>query len=137
MTTFWLAPEVTATVIKTAPHLDTIDSAGKGMALFFWLFALISVGGALFVITRKNLIAAVMGMVGSFVGIAAVYMMLYGSFLAVVQLLVYVVAIMVLLVFVIMILMRPEEEPVAPSGRVGQAVGALAILYLVGRLAML
>lgn len=137
MTTFWLAPEVTATVINAAPHLDTVQSAGKGMALLFWLFALISVGGAVFVITRRNLIAAVMGMVGSFIGIAAVYMMLYASFLAVVQMLVYAGAIMVLFVFVIMILNRPEDEPVAPSGRVGQGLGALAILYLVGRMAML
>ena len=137
MTTFWLAPEVTATVIKVAPHRDIIESGGKGMALCFWLFALIAVGGAVFVITRKNLIAAVMGMVGSFFGIAAVYMMLYASFLAVVQVLVYAGAIMVLFVFVIMILNRPEDEPVAPSGRIGQGLGALAILYLVGRLSML
>jgi NADH-quinone oxidoreductase subunit J len=136
-TSFFLDPAVTATVIKTAPHLDTIESAGKGMALFFWLFALISVGGALFVITRRNLIAAVMGMVGTFIGIAAVYMMLYAAFLAVVQMLVYAGAIMVLFVFVIMILNRPEDEPVAPSGRAGQALGAVAIIYLVGRLAML
>ncbi len=136
MSLLWAQP-VTATVIKHAPHLDTIESTGKGMALFFWLFALVAVGGAVFVITRKNLIAAVMGMVGSFVGIAAVYMMLYASFLAVVQMLVYAGAIMVLFVFVIMILNRPEDEPVAPSGRVGQGIGALAIIYLVGRLAML
>lgn len=136
MTTLWLAP-VTATVIKVAPHRDIIESTGKGMALCFWLFALIAVGGAVFVITRKNLIAAVMGMVGSFFGIAAVYMMLYAAFLAVVQVLVYAGAIMVLFVFVIMILNRPEDEPVAPSGRVGQAIGALAIVYLVGRLVML
>ncbi len=137
MTTLWMAPEVTAQVITHAPHLDIIESPSKGMALMFWLFAAISVGGALFVITRKNLIAAVMGMVGSFLGIAAIYMLLYASFLAVVQMLVYAGAIMVLFVFVIMILNRPEDEPVAPSGRVGQVVGALAILYLVGRLAML
>ena len=137
MTTLWLAPEVTAQVVKHAPHFDIIESPGKGMALMFWLFALISVGGAVFVISRRNLIAAVMGMVGSFVGIAAVYMLLYASFLAVLQMLVYAGAIMVLFVFVIMILNRPEDEPVAPSGRFGGALGALAILYLVGRLAML
>ena len=39
--------------------------------------------------------------------------------------------------FVIMILNRPEDEPVAPSGRIGQGLGGLAILYLVGRLSML
>jgi len=134
---FWMAPEVTAQVIKHAPHLDVIESPGKAMAMMFWLFALITVGGAVFVITRRNLIAAVMGMVGSFLGIAAVYMLLYASFLAVIQMLVYAGAIMVLFVFVIMILNRPEDEPVAPSGRLGQGLGALAILYLVGRLAML
>jgi NADH-quinone oxidoreductase subunit J len=51
--------------------------------------------------------------------------------------LVYAGAIMVLFVFVIMILNRPEDEPVAPSGRVGQGIGAVAILYLVYRLVML
>lgn len=119
------------------PHNDISESAGKAMAALFWVFAAASVGGALFVITRRNLVAAVMGMVGSFLGIAAVYMMLYAPFLAIIQMLVYAGAIMVLFVFVIMILNRPEDEPVAPSGRVGKVVGGLAIAYLIGRLAML
>jgi NADH-quinone oxidoreductase subunit J len=118
-------------------HSDLRGSSGPGMALVFWLFALISVAGAIFVITRRNLIAAVMGMVGSFLGIAAIYMMLYARFLAVVQMLVYAGAIMVLFVFVVMILNRPEDEPVAPSGRIGQALGGLASLYLVVRLVMM
>ncbi len=121
----------------TYQHLDLTGSSGKGMALLFWAFALISVVGALFVISRRNLIAAVMGMVGSFLGIAAIYMMLYAQFLAVIQMLVYAGAIMVLFVFVVMILNRPEDEPVAPSGRAGQVLGGLAILYLVGRLIMM
>ena len=118
-------------------HYDVAQTSGQGMALLFWLFAAVSVGGALFVITRRNLIAAVMGMVGSFLGISAVYMMLYAHFLAVIQMLVYAGAIMVLFVFVIMILNRPEDEPVAPSGRIGQLIGGAAIVYLVGRLCML
>lgn len=121
----------------TYAHSDLVGSSGKGMALLFWLFAAASVAGALFVVSRRNLIAAVMGMVGSFFGIAAIYMMLYAQFLAVVQMLVYAGAIMVLFVFVVMILNRPEDEPVAPTGRFGQAIGGIAILYLVGRLIML
>ena len=121
----------------TYQHSDLTGSSGKGMALLFWVFALISVVGALFVISRRNLIAAVMGMVGSFVGIAAIYMMLYAQFLAVIQMLVYAGAIMVLFVFVVMILNRPEDEPVSPSGRAGRVLGGLAILYLVGRLVMM
>jgi NADH-quinone oxidoreductase subunit J len=64
-------------------------------------------------------------------------MMLYAHFLAVVQMLVYAGAIMVLFVFVIMILNRPEDEPVAPTGRAGQTVAGIAILYLIGRLVMM
>jgi NADH-quinone oxidoreductase subunit J len=127
--------------LKSTPHGDRLEntpsSKSPGMALLFWGFAAAAVGGALFVITRRNLIAAVMGMVGSFLGISAIYMMLYANFLAVVQMLVYAGAIMVLFVFVIMILNRPEDEPVAPTGRAGGAIGALAICYLVFRLVML
>jgi NADH-quinone oxidoreductase subunit J len=123
---------------KISTHGDRYEalpsSKNPGLALLFWAFALVTVGGAIFVITRRNLIAAVMGMVGSFLGISAVYMMLYAHFLAVVQMLVYAGAIMVLFVFVIMILNRPEDEPVAPVGRAGQAIAGLAIIYLVGRL---
>jgi len=119
------------------PHKDRVESGGKGMALMFWLFAAGTIGGSLFVITRKNWFGAGSGLVGSFLGIAAVYRMLYAHFLAIIQMLVYAGAIMVLFVFVVMILNRPEDEPVAPSGRAGQAIGAVAILYLVYRLAML
>ena len=68
--------------------------------LLFWLFSAGTLGGALFVITRRNMIAAVMGMVGTFFALAGLYLMLYASFLAVIQVLVYAGAIMVLFVFV-------------------------------------
>ena len=128
---------VAAHTEPTHPHMDIVESNGQGMAVLFWCFAVTAIGGALFVITRRNLIAAVMGMVGSFFGIAAVFMLLYANFLAVIQMLVYAGAIMVLFVFVIMILNRPEDEPIPPSGRAGQALGGIAILYLIGRLCML
>jgi NADH-quinone oxidoreductase subunit J len=126
-----------ANIVKRYPHNDRVDSKDKGMALLFWAFAAAVVGGALFVISRRNLIAAVMGMVGSFLGISAVYMMLYASFLSVIQMLVYAGAIMVLFVFVVMILNRPEDEPVAPTGRAGKVIGGAAIIYMIGRLVML
>jgi NADH-quinone oxidoreductase subunit J len=124
------------------PHdygdIDTGTGAtSKPMALAFWLFALITVGGAIFVITRKNLIAAVMGMVGSFFGVAATYMMLYASFLAVVQMLVYAGAIMVLFVFVIMILNKPEDEPWGGVGLFGKGIAGLGMAYLAFRLVSL
>jgi NADH-quinone oxidoreductase subunit J len=106
----------------------------KPMAFLFWLFALMCVGGYLFVITRANLIAAVMGMVGTFFAVAAVFAMLYAHFLAAIQVLVYAGAIMVLFVFVIMILNRPEDEVVSRKGGVGKALAVLASLYLLWRI---
>jgi NADH-quinone oxidoreductase subunit J len=103
-------------------------------ALFFWIFALGTLGGGIFVITRRNLITAVMGMVGTFFALAGLYLMLYASFLAVIQVLVYAGAIMVLFVFVVMILNRPEDEPWALQGLLGKALAGLAIAYLVLRL---
>ncbi len=103
-------------------------------ALFFWILAGLTLGGALFVITRRNLIAAVMGMVGTFFALAGLYAMLYAHFLAAIQVLVYAGAIMVLFVFVVMILNRPEDEPWALQGLLGKGLAGLAILYLLLRL---
>jgi len=122
---------------------DAKDAAGpdkKGFsnsrlaALFFWIFAGLTIGGSLFVITRRNLISAVMGMVGTFFALAGLYAMLYAHFLAAIQVLVYAGAIMVLFVFVVMILNRPEDEPWALQGLLGKALAGLAIAYLVARL---
>jgi NADH-quinone oxidoreductase subunit J len=108
---------------------------GKGQALFFWLFAAIAVGGAIATITRKQAVSAVMFLVGTFLGIAALYALLYAHFLAVIQVLVYAGAIMVLFVFVVMILNKEEEEPWALRGLVGKILAGLALVYLGSRIA--
>gem|GEM_PF-615326 len=110
------------------------EKTSKVMALVFCLFALMCVGGSLFVITRRNLIAAVMGMVGTFFAIAAIYIMLYAHFLAAIQVLVYAGAIMVLFVFVIMILNRPVDEPWSKQGVWGKGLAIAATAYLLYRL---
>ncbi len=109
--------------------------ASTGAALAFWFFALACIAGAGFVITRRNLVSAVMGMVGTFMAVAALYAMLYAHFLTAIQVLVYAGAIMVLFVFVIMILNRPEDEPWGITGVPGKAVAGLALAYLFWRLA--
>ncbi len=55
------------------------------VAMLFWGFAGLTVGGSIFVITRSNLTVAVMGMVGTFFCIAVLYAMLYAHFMAVIQ----------------------------------------------------
>jgi NADH-quinone oxidoreductase subunit J len=116
-----------------APQVP-LEKHGKGAALFFWLFALMTVGGAILTITRKQAVSAVMFLVGTFLGIASLYALLYAHFLAVIQVLVYAGAIMVLFVFVIMILNKEEEEPWALRGLFGKLIAGLALIYLVIRL---
>jgi NADH-quinone oxidoreductase subunit J len=63
--------------------------------------------------------------------------MLYASFLAIIQMLVYAGAIMVLFVFVIMVLNKPEDEPYGMTGLPGKALAGIAMLYLLARAVML
>lgn len=109
---------------------------GRSAALIFWLFAFAVITGAIFVITRRNLVTAVMGMVGTFFAIAAVYAMLYARFLTAMQVLVYAGAIMVLFVFVIMILNKPEAEPWNRGNLVGKVVILGVMGYLLVRMIM-
>jgi NADH-quinone oxidoreductase subunit J len=120
------------------PHVLSENALNKSRsaAMIFWLFALLVVAGSIFVITRSNLITAVMGMVGTFFVIACVYAMLYARFLTAIQVLVYAGAIMVLFVFVIMIINKPEAEPWSVSNLPAKIVIMVALLYLVVRLVL-
>ena len=68
---------------------------------------------AIFTITRRNPVTAVMSLVATFFGLAGIYATLSAHFLAVLQVLVYAGAIMVLFIFVVMILNREEVAPVS------------------------
>jgi NADH-quinone oxidoreductase subunit J len=104
------------------------DGASTGDVVVFWLLAAIIVGFALFTITRKNPVTAVMSLVATFFGLAAMYATLSAHFLAVLQVLVYAGAIMVLFIFVVMILNREEVTPL--SLRPTRVLGVLAGVYL-------
>jgi NADH-quinone oxidoreductase subunit J len=94
----------------------------------FWLLAAFVTFFAIFTVTRKNPVTAVMSLVATFFGLAAIYATLSAHFLAVLQVLVYAGAIMVLFIFVVMILNREEVSPV--SFRVLRVLGIIAGLYL-------
>jgi NADH-quinone oxidoreductase subunit J len=103
----------------------------SGPIIWWWILAALTVGGAISTVTRRNNIAAVMSLVGTFFGLAAMYAMLSAHFLAVLQVLVYAGAIMTLFVFVIMVLNRDEAEPWAWSGIFTKIIGVFALVYLI------
>jgi NADH-quinone oxidoreductase subunit J len=117
--------DVGARVPRTAP--TGFDWSGP--QILFWIIAFLTVAGAISTVTRKNNIAAVMSLVATFFGLAALYAMLSAHFVAVLQVLVYAGAIMTLFVFVIMVLNRDEAEPWRIS--IGQVIGAGALVYTV------
>jgi len=71
---------------------------------FFFLFATLAVGLAVTMVVVRNPVHSALALMGCFVQVAALFVLLRSPFLAVVQVFVYVGAIMVLFLFVIMIL---------------------------------
>ena len=99
-----------------------------GDQLIFWVLAVLTTFFAIFTITRKNPVTAVMSLVATFFCLAGIYASLSAHFLAALQVLVYAGAIMVLFIFVIMILNREEVAPF--SWRPVRVLGVLAVGYL-------
>jgi len=71
--------------------------------LFFYIFAAVILGSAVMMVTRRNMVHAVVWMVITFVGVAGLFILLEAEFLAAVQILVYTGGIVVLFLFVIML----------------------------------
>ena len=79
-------------------------------ALLFYTFAAVSVIGSLLVVLQKNPVYSVLAIIGSFFGLAGLYVLLEAPFVAVVQIIIYAGAIMVLFLFVVMLLNIPRED---------------------------
>jgi NADH-quinone oxidoreductase subunit J len=79
-------------------------------ALLFYAFAAVAVAGSLLVVLQKNPVYSVLAIIGSFFGLAGLYVLLEAPFVAVVQIIIYAGAIMVLFLFVVMLLNVPRED---------------------------
>jgi len=72
--------------------------------IFFFVFAILAVGSAIAVVSLRNPIHSVISLMVCFLQMAALFVMLRAPFIAVVQVFVYVGAVLVLFLFVIMML---------------------------------
>jgi NADH-quinone oxidoreductase subunit J len=77
-------------------------------AIFFYVFAAMTLGGGLLTITRKNAIHSAMFLVVSLMGVAGLYLLQQAEFLFAVQIVLYIGGIMVLFLFVIMLVNLDE-----------------------------
>jgi NADH-quinone oxidoreductase subunit J len=77
----------------------------------FWFFAALMLVFGAAVIVNRNPVASALSLVISFLGLAALFMMLDAFFIGIIQVLVYAGAVMVLFLFIIMLLdLRAEER---------------------------
>ena len=72
--------------------------------LFFYIFAGVTIISAIMVVTSKNILHAALFLILAFFCVAAIYVILRAEFLAAVQVLLYVGAIMALFVFTILLI---------------------------------
>lgn len=135
MRTLWLIGLMLAAWCGVAvAEGQEVARTSTGAALLFWGTAAGVIAGSIFVITRRNMVTAVMGMVGTFLCISVCYVLLYAPFLAAIQVLVYAGAIMVLFVFVVMILNKPQDDAWKSNSKFGLGATIVALLYVMYRL---
>ncbi|NUN01850.1 MAG: NADH-quinone oxidoreductase subunit J [Bryobacteraceae bacterium] len=70
---------------------------------FFYLFALLTLGGGVLMITRRSAVHSAIWLIVSLMGVAGLYLLQQAEFLFAVQIILYVGGIMVLFLFVIML----------------------------------
>jgi NADH-quinone oxidoreductase subunit J len=72
--------------------------------LFFYIFAGVAIGSAVMVVTNRNVLHAALFLILTFFCVAAIYILLRAEFLAAVQILLYVGAVMALFIFTILLI---------------------------------
>lgn len=108
-----------------------MDLFGIISQLVFFLVATLTLTAALATVLLRNVFHAALALVGTFFGVAAVYLMLEAEFLAIVQILIYVGAIAVLILFAVMLtrgLMKNEDSNI--NGQWAWAALAVGTLFI-------
>ena len=98
----------------------------------FYLIALVTVVSAGMVALSRNIIYSAFSLLGTFMGVAGLYVFLGADFVAAVQLLIYVGGILVLILFAVMLTHRITDVEIT-----NRAAGRIPALLVVGVLVYL
>lgn len=85
--------------------------------IVFFIFAILAVAAAWGVVTSKNIVHSALFLALSFVGVAALYVMLNADFIAAVQILVYTGAVSIMVIFAVMLTLRGDVEESSPENK--------------------
>ena len=96
----------------------------------FVILAIVAIGGAVAAMTMRKLVHCALALAVSFVGLAGLYLNLNAQFVGLVQVLVYVGAVVILIVFAIL-LTRHDELPVQTGRTRIAGLGVSAVVFAV------
>ena len=98
----------------------------------FYFVAAVTVGSAAMVAFSRNIIHSAFSLLGTFAGVAGIYVFLGADFVAAVQVLIYVGGILVLILFAVMLTHRITDVQIT-----NRSVGRIPALVVVGIFAFL
>lgn len=106
-------------------------------SLIFLTLAGLALGSAGIVAFSRNIIHSALALLGTFLGVAGMYITLSADFLGATQVLVYVGGTLTLILFAVMLTARIEDMKISnPSQGLGPGVGLVAVvLLLLGKVA--
>lgn len=104
-----------------------------GEKIVFLVVALATLGSALMVVTTRNLVHAALWLIATLFSVAVTFALLSASFLAVVQVVVYIGAIAILFIFAVM-LTRKDMRDQGPQTNKNWWIGALLAALTFGGL---
>jgi NAD(P)H-quinone oxidoreductase subunit 6 len=98
----------------------------------FYLVAIITIGSAFMVAFSRNIIYSAFSLLGTFAGVAGLYVFLGADFVAAVQLLIYVGGILVLILFAVMLTHRITDVEITnrAAGRIPALIITGVLIYL-------
>lgn len=99
--------------------------------ILFILFASVAVFSAIMMITRRSPVTSAIYLIVNFLMVAGIYLLLNAQFLAIIQVLVYMGAIMVLFLFVILLLNLQDEKRLVEKVTYTKISGILLSVLLV------
>ncbi len=99
----------------------------------FYLIAAVTVGSAAMVAFSRNIVYSAFSLVGTFAGVAGIYVFLGADFVAAIQVLIYVGGIVVLTLFAVMLTHRITDVQIT-NRAVGRIPALVVILIFLGLL---
>jgi NADH-quinone oxidoreductase subunit J len=104
--------------------------ASSGSNWVFFVFALLAISGAIFMISYTKVVHMVVSLALTFISLAGLYILLQAEFVAIVQVLIYAGAITILMIFGIMLTKHKGEEVEThrPLHNILLLIGSLGLL---------